>query len=125
MSTLNVSNITDGTTTVDTSYVLNGSAKAWVNFDGTGTIATRDSLNVASLTDNNIGNYTINLSSSIIDTNQSTQATSHSGQDTFFNHGASSYLDTSSSIRMMAIAASTAAATDKNVCSSSVHGDLA
>ena len=52
MSTLNVSNITDGTDTVGTSYVVNGSAKAWVNFNGSGTIAVRNSLNVASLTDN-------------------------------------------------------------------------
>jgi len=42
MSTLNVSNITDGTDTVGTSYVVNGSAKAWVNFNGTGTIAARE-----------------------------------------------------------------------------------
>jgi len=65
MSTLNVSNITDGTDTVGTSYVLNGSAKAWVNFNGTGTIATRDSFNVSSLTDNATGNYTVNLTSSM------------------------------------------------------------
>ena len=63
MSTLTVSNISDSTTTVGTSYVVNGSAKAWINFDGTGTIAIRDSLNVASLTDNDTGVYTINLSS--------------------------------------------------------------
>lgn len=69
MSTLNVSNITDGTTTVGTSYVVNGSAKAWVNFNGTGTIATRDSQNVSSLTDNGSGDYTINFSSNMGNTN--------------------------------------------------------
>jgi len=57
MSTLNVSNITDGTTTVGTSYVVNGSAKAWCNFNGTGTIAIQDSLNVSSLTDDGTGTY--------------------------------------------------------------------
>jgi hypothetical protein len=62
MSTLNVSNITDGTTTVGTSYVVNGSAKAWVNFNGTGTIAARDSLNLSSLTDNGTGDYSVNFS---------------------------------------------------------------
>ena len=31
-----------GTESVDTTYVINGSAKAWVNFNGTGTIAIRD-----------------------------------------------------------------------------------
>jgi hypothetical protein len=63
MSTLNVSNITDGTTTVGTSYVVNGSAKAWVNFNGQGTIAARDSLNLSSLTDNAIGDYTFSFTS--------------------------------------------------------------
>ena len=38
MSTLNVSNITDGTTTVGTSYVVNGSAKAYSTQQGDGTL---------------------------------------------------------------------------------------
>ena len=42
--------------------MVNGSAKAWVNFNGTGTIASRDSLNVSGLTDNGTGDYTINFS---------------------------------------------------------------
>ena len=72
MSTLNVSNITDGTTTVGTSYVVNGSAKAWVNFNGTGTIAARDSLNLSSLTDNGTGAYSVNLTSSFANANYAT-----------------------------------------------------
>ena len=63
MSTLSVSNITDGTDTVETGYVVNGSAKAWVNFNGTGTVAIRDSLNMSSLTDNGTGDYTRTVSS--------------------------------------------------------------
>jgi len=69
MSTLNVSNISDGTDTVETGYVVNGSAKAWVNFNGTGTIAVRDSLNVASLTDNGTGDFSANFNSSYSNTN--------------------------------------------------------
>ena len=34
--------------------------KGWVNFDGTATIFIRDSFNVASITDNGVGNYTVN-----------------------------------------------------------------
>ena len=71
MSILSVSNITDGTDTVETGYVVNGSAKAWVNFNGTGTIAIRDSFNVASLTDNSTGNYNVNFSSSMANTGYS------------------------------------------------------
>ena len=50
MSTLEVSNLNDGTTTLGTTYITNGSAKAWVtkNLDGT---AIEDSFNVSSLTD--------------------------------------------------------------------------
>ena len=53
---------TAGSLTTD--YVVNGSAKAWVNFNGTGTIAARDSLNHSSLTDNDTGDYTTNITSS-------------------------------------------------------------
>ena len=50
---------------ISTSYVVNGSAKAWVNFNGTGTIAARDSLNLSSLTDNAGGDYTVTFSSAL------------------------------------------------------------
>jgi hypothetical protein len=40
----------------------NGIAKAWVNFNGTGTVSIRDSYNVSSITDNGTGLYTLNLS---------------------------------------------------------------
>jgi hypothetical protein len=62
MSTLTVSNVSDGSLSIPTTYVTNGSAKAWVNFNGQGTIAARDSLNVSSLTDNGTGDYNVNFS---------------------------------------------------------------
>jgi hypothetical protein len=43
--------------------------KAWVNFNGTGTVAIRASLNVSSITDNGAGDYTINFTSALTDTN--------------------------------------------------------
>lgn len=43
--------------------------RAWVNFNGTGTVAIRASGNVSSITDNGVGNYTVNLSTSMPDTN--------------------------------------------------------
>ena len=65
MSTIIASNVSDGTLSIPTTYVTNGSAKAWVNFNGTGTIAARDSLNLSSLTDNGTGDYTVNFSSAM------------------------------------------------------------
>jgi len=43
--------------------------RAWVNFNGTGTVAIRASGNVSSLTDNGVGLYVVNLTSALPDTN--------------------------------------------------------
>jgi hypothetical protein len=43
--------------------------KAWVNFDGTGTVAIRASGNVSSITDNGTGNYTVNFTNAMPDAN--------------------------------------------------------
>jgi hypothetical protein len=45
--------------------------RAWVNFDGTGTVAIRESGNVSSITDNGTGTYVVNLSSALPDANGS------------------------------------------------------
>jgi hypothetical protein len=65
MSTLNVSNISDGTTSVGTGYVVNGSEKCWCVFDGTGTISITNSLNASSLYDQGTGDYDINLTTAL------------------------------------------------------------
>ena len=46
--------------------------RAWVNFNGTGTIAIRASFNVSSITDNGTGNYTVNFTNALTDANYST-----------------------------------------------------
>ena len=43
--------------------------RAWVNFNGTGTVAIRDSGNVSSITDNATGDYTINFATNMQDAN--------------------------------------------------------
>jgi len=50
-------------------------AKAWVNFDGTGTVAIRADDNVSSITDGGTGNYTVNFTTAMADTNYATLAT--------------------------------------------------
>ena len=44
-------------------------SKAWVNFDGTGSITIRDSFNVSSVTDNGTGNYTLNFTNAMSNSN--------------------------------------------------------
>jgi hypothetical protein len=46
-------------------------AKAWVNFNGTGTVAIRASGNVSSITDNGAGDYTVNFTTALADANYS------------------------------------------------------
>ena len=46
-------------------------AKAWVNFNGTGTVAIRASGNVSSITDNGTGDYTVNFTTAMPDANYS------------------------------------------------------
>ena len=43
--------------------------RAWVNFNGTGTVAIRASGNVSSITDNGTGNYTVNFTTAMVDAN--------------------------------------------------------
>ena len=43
--------------------------KAWVNFNGIGTVAIRGSLNVTSITDNGAGDFTVNFTTAMSDTN--------------------------------------------------------
>lgn len=47
-------------------------ARAWVNFNGTGTVAMRASGNVSSITDNGVGDYTVNFTTAMPDANYST-----------------------------------------------------
>ena len=124
MSTLNVSNITDGTDTVETGYVLNGSAKSWVNFNGTGTIAARDSLNVASLTDEGTGAYGVNFTNNMANSNYSVSGTSqNTSVDIVGLNGRS---DTNAGdVRINTARPYTAAYQDANRASFVIHGDLA
>jgi hypothetical protein len=46
-------------------------SRAWVNFNGTGVVAIRESGNVSSITDNGTGNYTLNFTNAMPDANYS------------------------------------------------------
>lgn len=55
--------------------------KAWVNFNGTGTVAIRAALNVSSITDNGTGDYTVNFATPMPDANYCVQGTSQYAND--------------------------------------------
>ena len=56
--------------------VFQGRAKAWVNFNGEGTIAIRDSFNVSSITDEAVGVYTVNIDTDMANVNYCAVVTS-------------------------------------------------
>lgn len=80
MSTITVQTISNGSVSTSSANVINGSAKAWVNFNGTGTVAIRASYNVSSITDNGTGDYTVNFTNAMVDANYS--IVSNSAQNT-------------------------------------------
>lgn len=53
--------------------------RAWVNFNGSGTVAIRASGNVSSITDNGTGDYTINFSNAMPDANYTLTASAGRG----------------------------------------------
>lgn len=70
MSTLTVTNISNGSVTTTTANVVNGCAKAWAKFNGS-TGAVSASYNVSSVTVNGTGDFTINFTSALADANYS------------------------------------------------------
>lgn len=82
MSTLSTANITSkAANTPPVIKDLNGTecgqfCRAWVNFNGTGTVAIRDSFNVSSTTDNGTGDYTVNFTNAFSNANYALTGTS-------------------------------------------------
>ena len=87
---------------------INYSCRAWVNFNGTGTVAIRGSGNVSSITDNGTGDYTVNFTTAMTDTNFSTVGTTGSpaaahGILMFFKGTVGTYPATTSSIQIATV----------------------
>jgi hypothetical protein len=68
--TLTISTLSDGTNSTSATNCIQGSAKAWVNFNGTNG-AIRAAYNVSSVTRNGTGNYTVNFTNALTDANYS------------------------------------------------------
>ena len=56
--------------------------RAWVNFNGTGTVAIRASGNVSSITDNGVGQYTVNFTTAMPDANYAVAVSGRKFNDT-------------------------------------------
>lgn len=85
MSTLVAQTISNGTVSTSSANVIQGSAKAWVNFNGTSTVAIRASYNVSSITDNGTGDYTVNFTNAFADANYAITASAKYNSNTNYH----------------------------------------
>ena len=123
MSTIRVDNF--GPSAGGTTYSARGIAKAWVNFNGTGTIAARDSENVSSLTDNGTGDYTVNFSNAFAASNYCIVGTcGQTTNDDAFFYINDSATTTTSSIRFR-LRTHNGNLNDAVIVNAGIHGDLA
>lgn len=91
--------------------------RAWVNFDGTGTVAIRASGNVSSITDNGTGDYTVNFTTAMPDVNYSFALSGQSSNYVYVQADAGGQTPTTTTFRMKSLDASTASATDRTYIS--------
>ena len=94
-------------------------AKAWVNFNGTGTVAIRANYNVSSITDNGTGQYTVNFTTAMADTNFVAICTGSGGTPTTgsnYNRTLEGSPNTTSSVRCISYAPNNTAIVDIPCC---------
>ena len=120
MSDIRAGTISDAAGTGPITLTGQSAAKAWVNFNGSGTVAIRDSLNVGSITDSGTGEYFVNFFNNFSNVNYSATVGSGAGGVTYYPP--SNY--NSSSLKQVT-RASDGTVYDSTIISLNAHGDLA
>ena len=134
-SELRVNTLKDaaGNNSIATSFVAGGSAKAWVSFNGTGTLSVFDSFNQSSMTDNGTGDYSLVVSNAMSNNDYNTSVTAATYSTTYAgfasahrNGGTGAYVaPTTTTVRMNTLPHNSYSATDNQHADISIHGDLA
>ena len=99
------------------------SARAWVNFNGTGAVAIRASGNVTSITDNNTGDYTINFATALPDADYELSGSARSSNATNGcapTEAHTSSVRTTSAVRVRVVPGN-GAAIDSEIVTISIH----
>jgi hypothetical protein len=119
---------------IDTSYIFNGVAKAWMSLNGSGTIALHDSFNTTTTTDNGNGDYTQTYTN-VMNNDDYSVVGSVRAQSTSYlngfmvgntNSGDKSAFISTSSVRMTTnYAAGSSAREDRSIVNTQIAGDLA
>jgi hypothetical protein len=122
-SILRVNTLTDASSNNSTamSTINQGTAKAWSNVNGTGTIAINDSFNVSGVTDNGTGDITNTFSSGMSNTSYVMTISGGYVND----DGMARQLEATANWKTYYYNEGTRDAKDGSVNSSAIHGDLA
>jgi len=115
---------------VSTQYVIEGSAKAWINFQGDSTASdtadyTRDSLNLSVTLDNGTGNYTLGFTSNMGNANYCAVSSGHSTNIVERNSQHTHVVAFTTSNFIILCNNSSSLARDWALSTATVHGDLA
>ena len=125
MSEIRTDTISAANGTDPVTLTKQSAAKAWVNFNGTGTIAINESLNVSSLTDSSTGVYYINFSNNF-STNKYSVAVGASNSNSNNNTGNSLGYSSLYSVSQYSFAHfELGTETDTSRVNNTIHGDLA
>jgi hypothetical protein len=120
-----------GSESVGTTYVINGSAKVWVNFNGQTTTTSRNSFNVSSLTDNGTGDTTVTVSNAFADADFSPlsgrETSTSQTRPKLLNMSTDTSLSTTVSRYLSVEGTSSATVADEDCAFNfvAIHGDLA
>ena len=107
-----------------TTNLQQGLAKAWVHFDGSGTVAVNDTLNITSLVDNGTGDYTVSIVNDMANANYSSPCASSSGGAANTDTMVNPYTWAAGSLALRSNSNSGSAA-DRSEVNITIHGELA
>ena len=124
MSTLKVNTIqnTSAAHSSTPEEIAQGRANAWVNFDGEGTVAINDSFNVASITDNGTGDYTLNFTNNMSNANY-VLCMSGSTNNSYTRAGTQAASNLTTSTARVFTANSGGTSADREYCAVAIFGD--
>ena len=126
MSEIKANTISDAAGTGPINLYKQSAAKAWVNFNGTGTVAIRDSVNISSITDDGTGRYLTNFSTSFSAANYTFNANKgRSSGDSGSVNLYSNSLTPTTSVAKFLVVDQAYNAQDEDYVSVTIHGDLA
>jgi len=133
-SELRVNTLKDanGNNSVATSTVAEGSAKAWVNFDGTavnGTVdltGVRDSFNISAIVDGGTGDYRIDINADMNSTDYVVVGSGYDHAGTADTYTVHMYHDLAAgSVEINNVRPTNNASSDTSYIGTTIHGDLA